>query len=86
MSIKKATILMCILGVITLLVIGISTITLMKHCNKEDVPLTNEQVMQKATTCDKKGKAIRIIYDDQWVVYAVKCVDRFAESEAKKSK
>jgi len=54
---------------------------------KGDVPLTNEQVLKKGAYCEKYKLAIQMIYDDEWNVYAVKCVEGgFTGSGVKKKK
>lgn len=47
---------------------------LAKNKPVEDTALSNQQVLDKAQVCHKKGMAIQLIYDDEWKVYAVKCV------------
>lgn len=39
-----------------------------------DFALTDKQVLDKAQQCHKAGMAIQLVYDDEWNVYAVKCV------------
>lgn len=39
-----------------------------------DFALTDKQVLDKAQLCHKEGMAIQLVYDDEWNVYAVKCV------------
>ena len=51
-----------------------------------DTPLTNEQVLKKASYCDKKGMSIQMVYDDQWEVYAVKCIERYKLPNGKEKK
>jgi hypothetical protein len=39
-----------------------------------DFALTDRQVLDKAQLCHKEGMAIQLVYDENWQVYAVKCV------------
>ena len=73
---KRITSPECIMLILSIILFAVTIIIFMISLQeKEDVILTNEQIMKKATVCDKKGKAIQMVYDDQWQVYAVKCVE-----------
>ena len=49
-----------------------------------DFALTDKQVLDKAQQCHKAGMAIQLVYDDEWQVYAVKCVEGGFTGEGRK--
>lgn len=55
-----------------------------KFRHNGDEPLTNKQVLDKGQKCADAGKAIKLVYDDEWKVYAVKCVEGGFDGEGNK--
>jgi len=56
------------------------------HSAKTDGALSNEQIMEKAQICHRLGMSIQMVYDDEWAVYAVKCVSSGFTGDGRKKK
>jgi hypothetical protein len=52
-----------------------------------DFALTDKEILVKAQQCHKLDMVIRLVYDEEWNVYAVKCIEGgFTGSGVKKKK
>jgi hypothetical protein len=59
----------------TLIIVSMAyTYVLFSNKVTDDVALTDKQVLDKAQVCHKRDMAIRLVYDEEWNVYAVKCI------------
>lgn len=72
---KKSIFILMFCCFVVLVIESFILFVLMNKNDKNDIPLTNEQIMKKATVCHKKGKKIQVVYDDEFQVYAVKCTE-----------
>ena len=66
---------LCIISFFALLAIAWVNCCMNDKIPTGDFALTNQQVLDKAQQCHKLDMAIRLVYDEEWNVYAVKCVE-----------
>ena len=72
---NKPFLILCIMSTLALLTIAWVNCCMNPNKTVGDSALTNQQVLDKGMQCSKQGMAIQLIYDDEWNVWAVKCVE-----------